>query len=472
MKRILVLFFSLLFLGASAEIVPLEHARNIAQNLYFERASLSYPVAYESISFSEEYTLGSASLPSVYIFNLDEGKGWVIISAESNVYPVLAYSKKGSYTPSEMPPAVEWWMSSYLDGIQSVRDNNVQATAEIVSAWDYYSTMPELNTAKLVTIGPIVKTHWDQGGYYNDSCPGGSVTGCVATMMAQVLKYWAWPEKGKGQETYTHPSYGPLSANFEKTTYKWANMPNTVSSPNPDVAQLMYHCGVSVHMSYSPSGSGANMGMAASAFPTYFRYSYFARQITKINYDDIYWCINIRSNLIDKRPVMYAGGSHAFVCDGFEYPDHFHFNFGWGGSGDGYYYISSIGPSGSYSNSQTAILDVYPLEETATSPFIAPKSESTLENADLFTFSGLQGALTTYPNPAQNSVTLALNSLWRGDLALKVMDALGGVVMTETLSKGDAPQTWDLDISSLTPGLYILQLSNDAESVAQRIVKH
>ena len=78
--------------------------------------------------------------------------------------------------------------------------------------------------------------------------------------MAQIMKYWNYPEKGAGFHSYNHAKYGTLSANFGNSTYQWASMPNEVNSPNSSVASLMYDVGVSVDMNYgigSEGGSGA-----------------------------------------------------------------------------------------------------------------------------------------------------------------------------------------------------------------------
>src|SRR5690606_21342692 len=98
-----------------------------------------------------------------------------------------------------------------------------------------------------------------QTPHVNAQCPSGSVTGCVATAMAQVMKYHNHPAQGAGFHSYSAPNYGTLSANFGATTYNWGSMPNTVNSPNSAVATLMYHCGVSVDMQYSPQVSNAYM---------------------------------------------------------------------------------------------------------------------------------------------------------------------------------------------------------------------
>ena len=142
--------------------------------------------------------------------------------------------------------------------------------------------------------------------------------------MAQIMKYWNYPAHGIGWHSYTpysHPEYGELTANFNDTYYDWVNMTNTYdyNSTNTQqqvVATLMYHCGVSVDMNYSPTGSGA--GIVHDAFKDYFNYSSEIQYLVRENYADGEWIAIIRNELNALRPVYYTGhgsGGHAFICD-------------------------------------------------------------------------------------------------------------------------------------------------------------
>lgn len=65
----------------------------------------------------------------------------------------------------------------------------------------------------LTVVDPLLTTQWDQYEPYNDSCPYGielgqpahALTGCVATAMAQVMKYWNYPERGTGSKILNIP---------------------------------------------------------------------------------------------------------------------------------------------------------------------------------------------------------------------------------------------------------------------------
>jgi hypothetical protein len=195
--------------------------------------------------------------------------------------------------------------------------------------------------------GPLLSTKWNQGQYYNASCPvdaegtdGHVPVGCVAVAMAQVMKYHNYPVTGTGSHSYSHPVYGTLSANFGATTYNWASMPDSLSKYDSDVATLLYHVGVSVEMDYTPDQSGAYMSDAAYALETYFKYSNSLSYVWKSSYSTDEWTTILRTEIDNKRPILYSGhgtGGHAFVCDGYSGSDYFHFNWGWGGSEDNYF---------------------------------------------------------------------------------------------------------------------------------------
>src|SRR6185312_9539294 len=145
-----------------------------------------------------------------------------------------------------------------------IQQKALSATAEIKKEWTDY-TVNNKHPHKLMTsVTPLCQSTWDQPSPYNMYCPGGSVTGCVATAMAQIMRYWSYPAMGKGASSYCDctaggftQNYGTLSANYAHP-YKWVNMPlNGPTTADTDIGRLMSDCGISVNMDYSPSGSGA-----------------------------------------------------------------------------------------------------------------------------------------------------------------------------------------------------------------------
>jgi len=216
-------------------------------------------------------------------------------------------------------------------------------------------------------------------------------TGCVATAMAQVLKYWNYPSQGSGSHSYTHATYGLLSADFGSTTYNWTNMPNNVVSSNNSVATLMYHCGVSVEMDYSADGSGAYSGDVVPALVNYFNYSPNVEMKSLNSFSTANWIMMLKAELDAHRPVYYGGDNgtegHAFVCDGYDTDSKFHFNWGWSGSANGYFAIGALNPSLSYkfNSNNEAIIRIKPPSNAPVAGFTASGTMPDLKGSISFT---------------------------------------------------------------------------------------
>ena len=224
--------------------------------------ALSYPMLAEKVDYQKATTVATTVLPNktltvlplepfenLLVFNAENG--FVMVAADDCVKPILAYSTDFPFHTEDMPENVLSWLQMLNDGIQYAIDMKLEATDEIRREWDLLSRgmMPEPKSR--TEVKPLVKTHWNQSAPYNNLCPDGSVTGCVATAMAQIMKYWEWPMKGEGSHSYEHETYGMISLDFSHTYYDWDNMVDRVSTTSPEsqqsaVATLMYHCGVSV----------------------------------------------------------------------------------------------------------------------------------------------------------------------------------------------------------------------------------
>ncbi len=318
-----------------------------------------------------------------YIFNSEDADGYVIIAADNIATPVLGYSYSGSLDVDHMPDNLLWWLSEYDREIKWALAQGIEPTEDTKAEWEALSNTRKARQADVI-VAPLIKTEWSQeNGYYN-KCPYDSnakthcLTGCVATAMAQIMKYWEHPTKGRGSHSYTHYTYGEQFADFGNTTYDWANMPNDLglfsSGTEIDaIATLMYHCGVAVDMDYGVDASGAIDWKAENAFRSYFLYSDEARLCSKDQYSLSEWKSKLKTHLMIDRPIYYSGrgtsGGHAFICDGYRSDDYFHFNWGWDQQ-DGYYSLSALKPSflflptADYSSNQIAILCLYPKKDT------------------------------------------------------------------------------------------------------------
>jgi hypothetical protein len=394
MKRIFTVFVFLTYaIFSFARPVDVSRARLIAGNyLVYHTGSRIYKtapdlqLAYKSVSVAT----GSNQ---VYFYVFNSGNGFVIISGDDAAIPVLGYSNDNAFRPENIPYSVAKWLENYKEQIRYIADNNIPATPEITQNWNVLlngtpSGAPQASN----TVSPLITTTWDQAPNYNAMCPFDNiknkhaVSGCVATAMAQVLKFWNWPETGTGFHSYNDQTYGTQSASFGGTTYDWSSMPNSISSSNSAIATLMYHCGVSVNMTYGVDESSSYVISAQSpitncaeyALRTYFDYKTSLSGIQRANYSDANWISTIEAELSAGRPVIYAGfgsgGGHCFVCDGFDASDKMHMNWGWGGYYNGYFEVSALNPggigtgggSGGYNNSQQAVIGIEPAKNVIT----------------------------------------------------------------------------------------------------------
>jgi hypothetical protein len=129
-----------------------------------------------------------------------------------------------------------------------------------------------------------------------------AATGCVATAMAQIMKYYQWPVTGTGSNSYTTSTLSiPVNVNFSATTYDWANMTDTYSSSSTQaqkdaVATLMYHCGAATNMDYNTE-SGTSMNAAAFALKNFFGYDANLQMNTRDFYTREEWIAILKSEI-------------------------------------------------------------------------------------------------------------------------------------------------------------------------------
>lgn len=358
-----LLFAALSFsFSAGANPVSVEQAMQVARTFLSANGA-------RSIGELRDITV-QTGFNEFYVLAFDGG--FILVAADDCVVPILGYSLSSSFPEGKLATNVDHWLSGYEEQIafyrQHLQPSDGNVSPIVARQWQSLlggNTPPQpYRTA----VSPLLTTEWDQDPYYNNACPYSSysgsrpVTGCVATAMAQIMKYWNHPTTGYGSHSYYHDTYGTLSANFANTTYQWSSMPNSLSSSSTStqvnaVATLMNHVGIAVDMDYSTESSGAqshSFGDAASAsaenaLRNYFKYSPQLYGIFKEDYTDVQWCNLLKNELDDSRPILYDGrdasGGHAFVLDGYNNAGQFHINWGWGGWCNGYYTMGNLHPA-------------------------------------------------------------------------------------------------------------------------------
>lgn len=462
--KIKILSLLLLIVCFSVFGKPVDENRAKTVGLYFLQNKTNSTLLKEAKNLQLAYkvtaTIGDAleERTMFYVFNVDT-IGFVIVSGDDTVIPILGYSDQGIFHSDNIPPAFQKWLEGYKNEIIYIISHDIKATEDINKLWSLQMTNKSVNsTLNTNSVAPLIQTHWDQTPYYNVKCPFDNnsnqrtVTGCPATAMAQIMKFWNYPTTGTGWHDYQTTKYGKLFASFGNTTYQWSSMPNQLNSSSTSaeinaVATLMYHCGVSVEMNYgvTPAGSSSYVINAAApsvqqtcenAFKTYFGYNASTLQgLKRVNYTDSNW-INLLKNELDLgRPIQYAGfgsrGGHTWVCDGYDNNNYFHMNWGWGNfypsnNQDGNFTLNTLNPSalgtgggsGGFNSNQQALIGIQP-PPTSQQDYIAlydylTPSASTINYGQSFSVS------TNIANYGTNSFS--------GDYTLGAFDSNGNFI--------------------------------------------
>lgn len=348
----------------SAPITP-EQALSRAAGFQTNQSGTTRKAPAKDAEYEIAYTFTQNGRNCFYVIN-HTGGGFTIVSADDRLAPVLGFSDNGSFDYDKMPPNMKWWLGQYQQEIDAYLEKD--PTPQFVT------TDKRAAFAERDAIAPMLTSKWNQTEPYNLMCPvdrGGklSVTGCVATAMAQVMRYHQWPKNPTG-------SCGDYK--FDGTTLDWANMLDYYegypynSQEAEAVALLMRQCGASVEMQYSSYESGAYNQNVQVALREYFDYNPSLSFAWRDYHNMTEWNDMVYKELKEKRPVYYSGrssrGGHAFVCDGYLSSNFFHFNWGWGGYQDGYFLLNALNPAtggagsyeGGYNIDQCILLDVRP----------------------------------------------------------------------------------------------------------------
>jgi hypothetical protein len=283
--------------------------------------------------------------PAYYVFSFADS-GFIVISGDRQLEPILAFSESSKLKPGKVAPGMYNWLQKTQEAVEILRkgwyDNSEPAARE----WAYIDQRLENDQVSIgartmrpppdepctptnyFEVGPLLPVTWGQGCTYNSQCPpdlagpcGFTVTGCVATAMAQVMAFHQRP-----------------------TSYNWAGMPANLG--NAEVARLMRDAGAAVNMQYSATSSGAYHSDIDDAFKNTFGYRFAT--------DAAYNRSQVLGDIQINHPVILSGyngqftsgwwlwekthyiDGHEWVCDGYrmwtnpcQTTVYFHMNWGW-----------------------------------------------------------------------------------------------------------------------------------------------
>ncbi len=293
----------------------------------------------------------------LFVFNIGQQDGFVIVSGDDRTRPILGYADSGTFDADRVPAALSEMLAIYARQIEMLGQTEAKP--------DSVRRTRRRTSGMMADVAPLLTTSWDQGDPYNAYCPTLSdqtaLTGCVATAMAQIAYYHRYPTtQVPSLEAYTSETNKINVSAWGATTFDWDNMLPSYSGSYSNaertaVATLMRYCGQAARMDYGFS-SGAYNGDALYAFKEKLGYNANAAFRSAAGYSANGWEDLIYKEVSENRPVYYSAlngddggpqcGGHAFVIDGYRADgNYFHVNWGWGGACNGYFNLFALDPN-------------------------------------------------------------------------------------------------------------------------------
>ena len=332
MRKVLFLTFLFVAVSVMADPVGIDKARSMAAS-FLNSASPAQTRAQNVCSSEMSLEEVDAGFDHLYVFNNVENGGFVVVSADDKTDAVLAYSESGSYDSQKGNETLK----AMLAGL------NGEVAAVAASPFFTARNDTEMQEQDREPVYPMITTCWNQYDPYYHFCPtdpnSGMTTlvGCVAITLAQLMKYYKYPE----QTTVTIPAYTtqkgtempalpPTTFNYDlmKDYYVWdAFEPDYTPDQLEAVQTLLKYAGCALEMQYSSSGSASTFDIARIA--EYFGYRSDARVLQAGQYPRTTWEQMVYNELAAGRPVPYGAGAilqqnHVFIIDGYDGRGYFH----------------------------------------------------------------------------------------------------------------------------------------------------
>ncbi len=85
--------------------------------------------------------------PCLYVFNVSD-KGFVVVSGEDCVKPILGYSTEGTFDALNIADGLGFMFETYRYEIRHIREHNIEATADIVGEWSRLASDGSIRSAR------------------------------------------------------------------------------------------------------------------------------------------------------------------------------------------------------------------------------------------------------------------------------------------------------------------------------------
>ena len=327
-----------------------------------------------SVGSSIELYGSSENIILFYVFDL-QPKGYIVVSADSDLPPVIAYSFTDNFWSDVSKDNILLQMlradiKLRLENIKNLPENIIESRNLLWNEFldeenenlvniDFEQWPPEGTTST----GGWLETKWHQNSPFKDFCPMDgdkrSIAGCPAVAMAQILNYHETTNNvafndsddyyhnfgnrfwiDNDYEEYDFPSFPELNDYLDTLAYHYDNQ---LSITDEDKATLNFACGVAATQVYTSKVSGT-FGVN-QAYDAYIRFGCDTVELLDDSNTDLH--DRLSQNIKDAYPAHLAvvtpsvppDAGHNLVVDGYNTDDYYHLNFGWGGDYNGWYLL-------------------------------------------------------------------------------------------------------------------------------------
>lgn len=310
-----------------------------------------------------------------------QGGGFVVTGGDDGVVPIVAFAAKGAFPLDlrhplrailhrDLPERLAWADQRRAKPAtrQDVRAPDYAAQWQLLLA-PYQDTRSGIEFLDDLRVPPLVQSTWGQDFIYSDSwekinvynyyTPNNYVTGCVATVGAQLMRFHEYPTTAVKKQTKDCEVDGtvrplPLFGGI----YAWQDMPlrpdaTITVAQREAIGKLLNDVAVSVNMSFTARSSSASVYDFSKRLRDTFHFAnakYFLcwddglSISSTTHYEDM-----LLSNLDAGYPTVLGltgdQGGHAVVGDGYGFHSgrlYVHLNMGWDGSEDSWYNLPTI----------------------------------------------------------------------------------------------------------------------------------
>jgi hypothetical protein len=328
-------------------------------------------------------TFTNNSGEAIYYIVYLQPTGFVIVSADDLVEPIIGFVQGDRFDPSPENPLGALVTDDLKRRIAAVRGGSgprIMAEEPFDAAargkWRHLIDLPNgpkdgvammassIPSISDVRVAALVKSKWDQLrvtltedcqlACYNYYTPNNYFCGCPATALAQLMRYHEYPTTGIGVNEFTITVDGvqqkasTLGGDGFGGPYRWDLMPYETNCTTPEaerqaIGALCYDTGVSMNQSYGLTGSGwpgCSSARMISALKTTFGYGSAVHGYNSESPVGRGLIGMINPNLDAKKPVILGTVLHGFICDGYGYNYstlYHHINMGWLGLDDAWY---------------------------------------------------------------------------------------------------------------------------------------